>query len=71
MPFQWLGDNGEIVVELPREGGDDNDDDSGVRGEGENEDDRCRGKEKGKEKAKVHRFTAVRSCVQPFLYTIL
>lgn len=57
--MQWLGDNGEIVVELPREEGDvhldvDNssgtlDLEAGARG----------AKGKGKEKAKVHRFTAV------------
>lgn len=55
-PDQWLGDNGEIVVELPREDGDDvgnEDDDGGGDSDGNGE-----GK-KGKGKAKPHRFTAV------------
>lgn len=55
---QWLGDNGEIVVELPRkdgEVGDDGDNDDGG-GDGESS---ATGRGKGKEKAKARRFTAV------------
>ncbi|CBN74451.1 conserved unknown protein [Ectocarpus siliculosus] len=53
---RWLGDDGEIVVELPRgedEEGEDGDDDGGRGGESSSA-----GKGKGKEKAKARRFTA-------------
>lgn len=60
--MQWLGDNGEIVVELPRgedEEGEDGDDDGGRGGESSSA-----GKGKGKEKAKARRFTAVSGTVR-------
>ncbi|CAB1118156.1 unnamed protein product [Ectocarpus sp. CCAP 1310/34] len=56
---RWLGDNGEIVVELPRgedEEGEDGDDDGGRGGESSSA-----GKGKGKKKAKARRFTAALS----------
>lgn len=53
--WQWLGDNGEIVVELPREEEDEGQE-SGSEGGGTGD---VAGRGKGKEKAKVHRFTAV------------
>ena len=57
---KWLGDDGEIVVELPREeeeeGGDGGDDVDG----GEHEGGEASGKGKRKAKAKPRRFTAVR-----------
>ncbi|CAN0463224.1 unnamed protein product, partial [Ectocarpus sp. 12 AP-2014] len=52
---RWLGDNGEIVVELPRgedEEGEDGNDHGGRGGESSS------GKGKGKGKAKARRFTA-------------
>lgn len=64
--MQWLGDNGEIVVELPRgeegeeeeEGGDDD------GGSGGGSSSTGKGKGKGKEKAKARRFTAVSRTVR-------
>ncbi|CAM9707055.1 unnamed protein product, partial [Sphacelaria rigidula] len=54
---RWLGENGEIVVELPGEEGEDIAD--GVDGaDGEASADAARRKGKGKEKSKPHRFTA-------------
>lgn len=62
---KWLGDDGEIVVELPRgqEEEDDNGSGGGGGGGGEREDGEANGKGKGKAKAKVRRFTAVRKWV--------
>lgn len=60
---KWLGDDGEIVVELPREEEKDGNggNDGGVGGGGgEPEGGESNGKGKGKGKAKPRRFTAVR-----------
>jgi len=59
---QWLGENGEIVVELPREEEEDGDgreggSDGGPR-DGES-DAPATGKGKGKQKHKARRFTKV------------
>lgn len=53
-PSKWLGNDGEIVVELP--GGDDDD----GRQDGEAEGVDGKGKGKAREKVKARRFTAVR-----------
>lgn len=59
---QWLGDNGEIVVELPRgeeEEDGDGDDDGGTGGQASSTD-----KGKGKKKATARRFTAVSTTIR-------
>lgn len=53
---KWLGDNGEIVVELPRE--DESEDGLHEASSGDGDGD-GKGKGKGKQKTKVRRFTAV------------
>lgn len=63
---KWLGDDGEIVVELPREQEEDGNGSDGDNGGGGGEHESGgtnatgNGKGKGKAKAKARRFTAVR-----------